>query len=138
VNWITPSRFSRTSFQSSTITVVAAVDETRANASRIMCDRNGMPPRPSAPFQGLFREAPSAASLALEYFKTRLKRDCTELVHWADRIDSADFTRGMVLHPEKPDYVLLSMTVSGEDGDGQPYRIIAMLVKNESATEAAG
>jgi hypothetical protein len=55
VNWITPSRFSRTRFQSSTITVVAAVDETRANASRIMCDRNGMPPRPSAPFRGLFR-----------------------------------------------------------------------------------
>jgi len=39
----------RTRFQSSTITVVAAVDETRANASRIMCDRNGMLPRPSAP-----------------------------------------------------------------------------------------
>jgi hypothetical protein len=55
VNWITPSRFSRTSFQSSTITVVAAVDETRANTSRIMCDRNGTPPRPSAPFRGLFR-----------------------------------------------------------------------------------
>jgi hypothetical protein len=55
VNWITPSRFSRARFQSSTITVVAAVDETRANASRIMCDRNGTPPRPSAPFQGLFR-----------------------------------------------------------------------------------
>ena len=35
--------------------MVAAVDETRANTSRIMCDRNGMPPRPSAPFRGLFR-----------------------------------------------------------------------------------
>ena len=54
MNWITPSRFSRARFQSSTITVVAAVDETRANASRIMCVRNGMPPRPSAPFRGLF------------------------------------------------------------------------------------
>jgi len=35
--------------------MVAAVDETRANASRIMCDRNGTSPMPSAPFQGLFR-----------------------------------------------------------------------------------
>jgi hypothetical protein len=121
VNWITPSRFSRTSFQSSTTTVVAAVAETRANACRTMYDRNGKrPPMPSVPFQGLFREAPSAASLVLEYFKTCLKRDFTELVHWAERIDSADFTRDMVLQPEKYDYVLLSMTVSGEDGDGGP------------------
>ena len=81
------------------------------------------------PFQGLFREAPSAASLVLEYFKPRLKRDYTELVHWADRVDSADFTQGMVLQPEKYDYVLLSMTVSGEDGDGEPYwnRLVALL-----------
>ena len=81
------------------------------------------------PFQGLFREAPSAASLVLEYFKPRLKRDYTELVHWADRVDSADFTQAMVLQPEKYDYVLLSMTVSGEDGDGEPYwnRLVALL-----------
>jgi oligoribonuclease NrnB/cAMP/cGMP phosphodiesterase (DHH superfamily) len=81
------------------------------------------------PFQGLFWESPSAASLVLEYFKSRLKRDYTELVHWADRVDSADFTQAMVLHPEKYDYVLLSMTVSGEDGDGQPYwdRLVELL-----------
>ena len=81
------------------------------------------------PFQGLFREAPSAASLVLEYFKPRLKRDYTELVHWTDRVDSADFTQGMVLQPETYDYVLLSMTVSGEDGDGEPYwnRLVALL-----------
>jgi oligoribonuclease NrnB/cAMP/cGMP phosphodiesterase (DHH superfamily) len=81
------------------------------------------------PFQGLFWEAPSAAGLVLEYFKPRLKRDYTELVHWADRVDSADFTQGMVLHPEKYDYVLLSMTVSGEDSDGEPYwnRLVTLL-----------
>ncbi len=81
------------------------------------------------PFQGLFWEAPSAASLVLEYFKDRLKRDYTELVHWADRVDSADFTQDMVLHPEKYDYVLLSMTVSGEDGDGELYwnRLVKLL-----------
>jgi hypothetical protein len=67
----------------------------------------------------LFREAPSVASLFLEYFKTCLKRTFTDLVHWAERIDSADFTRDMVLQPEKYDCVLLSMTVSGEDGDGE-------------------
>jgi hypothetical protein len=55
VNWITPFRFRRTSFQTSTTTVVAAVDETLANASRIMCNRNGTSPMPSAPFRGLFR-----------------------------------------------------------------------------------
>ena len=75
---------------------------------------------PSVPFQGLFREAPSAESLVLEYFKACLKRDFTELIHWAERIDSADFTRGIGLQPEKYDYVLLSMTVSGDDGDGEP------------------
>jgi oligoribonuclease NrnB/cAMP/cGMP phosphodiesterase (DHH superfamily) len=81
------------------------------------------------PFKGLFWEAPSAASLVLEYFKPRLKRDYTELVHWADRVDSAGFTQGMVLHPEKYDYVLLSMTVSGEDADGEPYwnRLVELL-----------
>jgi oligoribonuclease NrnB/cAMP/cGMP phosphodiesterase (DHH superfamily) len=81
------------------------------------------------PFKGLFREAPSAASLVLEYFKPRLKHDYTELVHWTDRVDSADFTQAMVLQPEKYDYVLLSMTVSGEDGDGEPYwnRLVKLL-----------
>ena len=81
------------------------------------------------PFQGLFREAPSAASLVLEYFKPRLKRDYTELVHWADRVDSADITQSMVLQPETYDYVLLSMTVSGEDREGEPYwnRLVTLL-----------
>jgi oligoribonuclease NrnB/cAMP/cGMP phosphodiesterase (DHH superfamily) len=84
------------------------------------------------PFKGLFGEAPSAANLVLDYFKPRLYRDYTELVHWANRVDSADFTRDMVLQPEKYDYVLLSMTVSGEDGDGEPYwnRLVALLREN--------
>ncbi len=73
------------------------------------------------PFDGLFREAPSAARLALEYFSSRLTRDFTELVVWADRIDSADFTHDMVVHPERYDYVLLSMTVSGDERADEPY-----------------
>lgn len=73
------------------------------------------------PFEGLFREAPSAARNALEYFKGRFSRDYSELVYWADRIDSAGFTQDEVLHPEKYDYVLLSMTVSGETGREEAY-----------------
>jgi oligoribonuclease NrnB/cAMP/cGMP phosphodiesterase (DHH superfamily) len=73
------------------------------------------------PFKGLFREAPSAAGIVFEYFTGRFKRDFTELVYWADRIDSADFTQDEVLHPEKYDYVLLSMTVSGEKGKEEGY-----------------
>jgi hypothetical protein len=80
------------------------------------------------PFDGLFREAPSAARLALEYFSSRLTRDFTELVVWADRIDSADFTHDMVVHPERYSYVLLSMTVSGEQPD-EPHwnRLVSLL-----------
>ncbi len=81
------------------------------------------------PFEGLFREAPSAARLAIEYFSTRVTRDFTELVAWADRIDSADFTQDMVVHPERYDYVLLSMTVSGEERRDEPYwnRLVSLL-----------
>ncbi len=71
------------------------------------------------PFNGLFRLTPSAARNVYEYCKTRLKRNYQELVEWADRIDAADFSQEMVLHPENYDYVLLSMTVSAEDG-GEP------------------
>lgn len=80
-------------------------------------------------FEGVFRDAPSAARLVHEYYLPRLKRDVTELVEWADRIDSADFTRDMVVHPEKFDYVLLSMTVSGEDRGNEPYwnRLVGLL-----------
>ncbi len=73
------------------------------------------------PFKGLFRDAPSAARNVFDYFTDRFRQDYSELVYWADRIDSADFTRDEVLHPEKYDYVLLSMTVSGEKGREEAY-----------------
>jgi oligoribonuclease NrnB/cAMP/cGMP phosphodiesterase (DHH superfamily) len=80
-------------------------------------------------FNGLLKDAPSAARLVLDYFTPRLQRDFTELVEWADRIDSADITRDMVVHPEAYDYVLLSMTVSGEDRRDEPYwnRLVGLL-----------
>lgn len=81
------------------------------------------------PFKGLLGDAPSAARLVLDYFSPRLQRDFSELVAWADRIDSADITRDMVVHPENFDYVLLSMTVSGEDRRDEPYwnRLVGLL-----------
>ncbi len=81
------------------------------------------------PFNGLFRITPSAARNVYDFFKHRLTRDFTEMVEWADRIDSADITRDMVVNPEKYDYVLLSMTVSGEDRRDEPYwnRLLRLL-----------
>jgi hypothetical protein len=73
------------------------------------------------PFKGLFREAPSAARNVFDYFQGQFKRDYSELVYWADRIDSASFSLDEVLHPENYDYVLLSMTVSGEKGKEERY-----------------
>jgi oligoribonuclease NrnB/cAMP/cGMP phosphodiesterase (DHH superfamily) len=73
--------------------------------------------RINKPFKGVFKFAPSAAGLIFEHYKDRFKRDYNELVQAADKIDSADLTLDEVLHPEKYDYVMLSMTVSN---DGEP------------------
>ena len=76
---------------------------------------------PRGPYKGLFRDTPSAARNVFDYFHGRFRRDYDELVYWADRIDSADFTQDEVRCPEKYDYVLLSMTVSGEHGKEEGY-----------------
>jgi hypothetical protein len=88
--------------------------------------------RIGTPFKGLFRDAPSAARNAFDYFQGQFKRDYLDLVYWADRIDSADFTQEEVLHPEKYDYVLLSMTVSGETGKEEGYwdKLVLLLLEN--------
>jgi oligoribonuclease NrnB/cAMP/cGMP phosphodiesterase (DHH superfamily) len=62
-------------------------------------------------FRGVFRIAPSAAGIIYEHYKNRFKRDYSELVAATDKIDSADLSLDQVLHPEKYDFVLLSMTV---------------------------
>jgi oligoribonuclease NrnB/cAMP/cGMP phosphodiesterase (DHH superfamily) len=77
--------------------------------------------RIDTPFKGLFRDAPSAARNVFDFFQEQFKRDYRDLVYWADRIDSADFTQDEILYPEKYDYVLLSMTVSGESGKEEGY-----------------
>ncbi len=63
------------------------------------------------PFEGAFKIAPSAAGIIFEHYRDRFKRDYSELVKAADKIDSADLTLDEVCCPEKHDYVLLSMTV---------------------------
>ena len=82
-------------------------------------------------FKGRFRESPSAARLVFEHYQGRFKRDFNELVYWADRIDSADFTRDEVMYPEKYAYVLLSMTVSGEAGREEAYWNLLVRVLQE-------
>ena len=73
------------------------------------------------PFRGVFKIAPSAAGLIYQYYKNRFNRDYGELVNETDKIDSADLTLDQVLHPEKYDYVLLSMTVYNGDQSSEAY-----------------
>lgn len=85
------------------------------------------------PFKGLFRIAPSAARNVFEYFHGRFNRDYSELVDWADRIDSAHFIPDEVLHPEFYDYVLLSMTISSENGPEEDYwnKLVGLLPERD-------
>jgi len=73
------------------------------------------------PFKGAFKIAPSAAGIIFDYYKDRLRRDYSELVLAADKIDTADLTLDEVLHPENYPYVLLSLTVSNDDQPDEPY-----------------
>jgi oligoribonuclease NrnB/cAMP/cGMP phosphodiesterase (DHH superfamily) len=82
-------------------------------------------------FRGVFKIAPSAAGLIYEYYKGQFKRDYRELVAATDKIDSADLTLDQVLHPEKYDYVLLSMTVFNGDHSSEHYwdKLVALIGK---------
>jgi oligoribonuclease NrnB/cAMP/cGMP phosphodiesterase (DHH superfamily) len=83
------------------------------------------------PFSGAFRIAPSAAGLIYEYYKDQIKRDFSELVAAADKIDSADLTLDQVIQPEKYGYVLLSMTVFNGDHACELYwnKLVALIGK---------
>ncbi|MGD9136956.1 MAG: exopolyphosphatase [Desulfobacterales bacterium] len=85
------------------------------------------------PFDGAFKIAPSAAGIIFEYYRDRFKRDYLELVEATDKIDSADLTLDEVCHPEKNDYVLLSMTVSDGDYPNESYwnRLIRLFGEND-------
>ena len=85
------------------------------------------------PFKGVFKIAPSAAGIIFEHYKDRFKRDYSELVAATDKIDSADLTLDAVCHPEKHDYVLLSMTVFDGDNPNEFYwnRLVDLLGKHD-------
>jgi oligoribonuclease NrnB/cAMP/cGMP phosphodiesterase (DHH superfamily) len=71
--------------------------------------------------KGLFRIAPSAAGLVFEYFHHKIDRRFQELVQQADKIDSAQLNLDEILHPERYDYILLSMTLSADPNSDQRY-----------------
>ena len=85
------------------------------------------------PFNGVFKIAPSAAGIIFEHYRGEFKRDYNELVTAIDKIDSADLTLDEVCHPEKHDYVLLSMTISDGDSSSESYwnRLVYLLGKHE-------
>ena len=86
--------------------------------------------RINTPFKGAFKIAPSAAGIIFEHYKGRFKRDYSELVQAADKIDSANLSLDEVLHPEKYAYVMLSMTVSnGGEPDEAYWNLLIYLLR---------
>ncbi len=85
--------------------------------------------RPKGDFAGAFKIAPSAAGVIFEYYHGKFRKDYTELVEQADKIDSADLSEDEVVHPENYSYVLLSMTVSGREAYDEDYwnRLVDLL-----------
>ncbi len=82
-----------------------------------------------APFAGAFDLAPSAARVVYRYFKSQFAGRFRRLVQQADKIDAADLTQDEILHPEKYPFILLSMTIPGNDQGQQPYwnRLVDLL-----------
>lgn len=93
----------------------------------------------NVPFNGVFKIAPSAAGIVFDFLNQfdpgknpedsarlvsrikKFKRDYTELVAAADKIDSAQLTLHEVEHPEKYPYVILSMTIFSHISGDEPY-----------------
>ena len=85
--------------------------------------------RIDAPFDGAFRRSASAARIIFEYYKSKFTKDFRSLVEAADRIDSAELSLDEVLHPEKYDYVMLSLTITNQDEPDEAYwnRLVQLL-----------
>lgn len=73
------------------------------------------------PPKGLFRIAPSAAGLVFDYYRHKIDRRFQTLVKQADKIDSAQLNLDEILHPERYDYILISMTLSADPNADQRY-----------------
>lgn len=71
-------------------------------------------------FNGLFKVAPSAASVIMEYYRDETAH-FAELVCCADKIDSATLTTDEILSPEKYPFLMLSMTLTGESKNDFDY-----------------
>jgi hypothetical protein len=126
VHWLEPNEFRKGSVDIRPGDVVANLPY--HPACEIWFDHHSTN-RVDTPCKGLFRTSPSAARNVFDYFQGRFTRRFDELVYWADRIDSADFTQDEVLRPEGYPYVLLSMTVTGERGRDDAYwdRLVRLL-----------
>lgn len=74
-----------------------------------------------APYEGLYRVAPSAAGLVYEYFQTKIGPEFHTLVQQADKIDDAQLSLDEILHPENYPYIMLSMTISPENPSELAY-----------------
>jgi len=85
--------------------------------------------RIAAPFEGLYRVAPSAAGLVAEYYRDRFRRKFSELVRQADKIDAAELTPEEVQFPENHPYLILSMTITGHEKNDESYwnRLVDLL-----------
>jgi hypothetical protein len=84
-------------------------------------------PRPPRRFDGAYGLAPSAAGLVYEYYGGKDKMPkLEELVHEADRLDSAQLTWEEVLNPK--DYILLGYTIDSRSGHGTFEGYFNMLV----------
>lgn len=85
------------------------------------------------PFNGVLKDAPSAAGLVYRYYKGRIQNDYDELVCETDKIDSANLSVDEVLHSERFPYFLLSMTISSRDKADEPYwnRLVELLRKEK-------
>ena len=88
------------------------------------------------PFKGVFKEAPSAARIIYEYYQGKFKRDYSKLIQETDKIDSANLSLDEVLHPEKYDYVLLSMTISNQNEPDEVYwnRLVELILSDDIET----
>ncbi|MBW2368821.1 MAG: exopolyphosphatase [Deltaproteobacteria bacterium] len=73
------------------------------------------------PFKGAFRIAPSAARVIHDHYANRFEKDFQDLVKNTDDIDAANLTQDQVRHPENYPFILLSMTIGGQDEDEEAY-----------------
>jgi hypothetical protein len=96
--------------------------------------------KPAENFAGAFKIAPSAAGVVYDYYKStfqsRGQDRFSELVFYADKIDSADLSIAEVRKPEDYPYIILSMTISGRNKKDAPYwsRLVDLFLEGDITT----